>query len=105
MTSPGVICADAAGARARRLQCATEIRKRETGDVIAKTLGHHLVVESAHRLAELCQQSTLRAGLSALAAGVCRVGACFIGVRIVAADRTEEDLTLHRDARRVPDLY
>ena len=80
------------------LKSTPKIRERKSGDVITETLGHHLVVESAHRLADLGQQATLSTGRSSTAARIRWVGAGFVGMGIKAANVTEEDLALHRNA-------
>src|SRR2546425_49081 len=104
MTAPGVISPHASRTRTRRLQRAAKIREGESRNVIAHALGRHLVIERAHRLAQLRQQTALRTRRASSATGVCRVGAGLVSVRVVTAKRTEEDLTLHSNTDRVFDL-
>ena len=86
------------------MQRSRKIRERKDGDVVTQTLRIHLIVESAHRLADLRQQTSLATRLGLTAARVGRIAARFICMRVKATDRAEEDLALHGNAGRVLDL-
>src|SRR5260370_36487360 len=88
-----MIRADGAGARAGRLQGARKIREGELGDAIAESLSHHFVIESAHGLADLCQQATLGTRRSRTTGRVRRIAARFVRMCIKPANVAEEYLT------------
>src|SRR6202795_2432306 len=91
----------AARAGTRRLQRTSEIGKREGGDAVAHPLRDHLIIEGAHGLAHLRQQSALCSRLATLVTRVRRVATSFVGVGVKSAERTKEDLALHRNAGSV----
>src|SRR5258706_10783257 len=88
----------ASGAGTRWLQRTSEIGKREGRDAVAHSLRHHLIIEGAHRLAQLRKQSALGARLIGSAGGIRRGTSSFVGVGIKSAELTKEDLALPRNA-------
>src|ERR1700682_2863111 len=104
MSTPGVIGAYRPGAGTRRLQRSGKIRERESGDVITEALGQHLIIESAHCLADLCQQTALSARLRRTSARVRGVTTRLVCMGIKAAHVTEEDLASRRKSQSSFDL-
>src|SRR5687768_10312 len=95
MVAPGMVRAHARRAGARWLQSPSKIRLREGSNFVADTLGHHLVVESPHRLTQ---------GGEVIPLIAIQCSARLIRMRIKVAQRAEEDLTLHRDSGQVSNL-
>src|SRR5207237_10609257 len=79
------------------LQRSPEVRKRERRHIITESLRYHFIIEGSHRLAQLRKQIALTAG----AVGNRRVSRSFVRMRVKTPERTEENLSLHRNSDRV----